>query len=49
MKVYFTKKDLVNFGKYLLSDRRNESIKGNKKVVQDSDVANFLETNKKVD
>jgi len=43
MKKQFTEKDLVDFGNYLLSHKRKESIKKevNKRKVHDCDIANF--------
>ena len=58
MVTYFNKKDLVNFGKYLLSDKRKLSIEQTEttlsaeerlKQVHNSDVENFLAEYKKVD
>ena len=40
MKTY-TEKQLVEFGKYLLSDKRRKTISRNKKEVHDCDIANF--------
>ncbi len=51
MVTYFNKKDLVNFGKYLLSDERTASLAATEseipieerlKNVYHSDVENFL-------
>jgi len=55
MKTYFTKKDLVKFGEYLLSDKRTELIKerGNDqlkerlKTVSHADICNFKDCNGK--
>lgn len=45
-KIY-TEKDLVDFGNYLLSEKRNETIKSEemKSVVGDWDIANWSENN----
>ena len=46
MKAKFTEADLVSFGNYLLSDRRNSNIE-NKEAqhyVGDWDVSNWIET-----
>lgn len=57
MVVYFNKKDLVNFGKYLLSDERKKLIEQHPeptrpieerlKDVSHADVENFLLLNRK--
>lgn len=47
---YFNKKDLVKFGEYLLSGKRNESVSElNRNKVTHADVENFLESIKKID
>ena len=45
-KIY-TEKDLVDFGNYLLSEKRNETIESEemKSVVGDWDIANWSENN----
>lgn len=57
MVVYFNKKDLVDFGNYLLSDERKElqeshpyplePIESVLKKVSHADIENFLENKKK--
>ena len=48
MKTIFSKKDLVKFGNFLLSDERK--VKPiNKQNVTDADIEDFLEKIKKVD
>ena len=44
MKTFFTKKDLIAFGNYLLSKERKETIinEVNKKNVTHADIENFL-------
>lgn len=48
MKTYYEESDLVSFGLYLLSDKRNDSILKNNnndadftKVIYDADLANW--------
>jgi len=50
MKKQFTEKDLVDFGNYLLSFKRKETIKKevNKRKVHDCDLANFKEIQKQI-
>lgn len=61
MVTYFNKKDLINFGYFLLSEKRTNGIKQNYdkednillearlREVYHADVENFLESIKKVD
>jgi hypothetical protein len=48
MKTTFSKKDLVKFGKHLLSKKRNEKIIGDKDEVHDADLENFIYSLKKI-
>jgi len=48
MKTTFSKKDLVKFGNFLLSDERKVK-QINKQNVTDTDIEKFLEKIKKVD
>lgn len=47
MKTTFSKKDLVKFGNFLLSDKR--TIEKDKDKVHNEDIESFLESIKKVD
>jgi len=51
MVTYFNKKDLVEFGKYLLSKEREESIenKENLREVHKEDIDNFIAKKAKKD
>lgn len=40
MKTY-TEKEMVDFGNYLLSDKRKKSVRKNKKEVNHADLENF--------
>ena len=46
MKAKFTEADLISFGNYLLSDKRNNNIESEEaqRYVGDRDVSNWLET-----
>lgn len=46
MKAKFTEADLISFGNYLLSDKRNNNIESEEAqhYVGDWDVSNWLET-----
>jgi len=47
MVVYFEEKDLVSFGKYLLSKERKESIIDSEEEVYQEDIENWKQRNGK--